>query len=563
MTVVKRSPMLLVLLVGMVLLLVMVLRGLDYGPLQTDVIIFRSWAKEVGIAGLSARFLESNQRHLLSGPMAAAAMTLFGEWDPAYNFILLLSRVLEGVFLAGIVYQFARQRLLAVCAGLAVIFSLTRMAELFQQVTWGIEPTLVLLLASAYCYLLFLRNKSPQWLWYSLFVILYAISILRYESGLPWIAVNLLIAVLIRDSQPFPRRLWLALRDSLATLFIGGFIAVLVLYILTPWGGLAPDSGGVLSRFVTAFFDSLNLWAVIRPALAAMRTDGYTGLLVVSVLAAGGLLVLLARWLQPASAVRHTYVQLIALSLVMLASSLLIAASGADVVDSYFNRIAFGRVIGISLLYVSLIFGLCALLPLRQRNMLAAGLTGLLLVGPGVSGMLAWQDYAHQTWDEIQNLKQLIVDERWKFGPGVHLVIWTEPDWPGARFHDAADVVVFELQQELWAAGADATTDILHTGAYRDEYVNIPGTCEAAWGEASAGMCLADEVLISSRWAFGEHPYENVVLVRYDHHAHTMTPWRSVPLDRLMPDYNITTAGRSELESSPDKVTVDLQGFEP
>src|SRR5512144_1811280 len=137
----SRAPTLVVLVVGLLLFLVLLARGLDFGPLQTDVIIIRSWFKQVGVDGFAQRYFEVNQRHILAGSFYALVYRLFGEQDLPYNVIFQLSRVLEGVFLAGIVYRLVGRRALAVCAGLALMLTMIRVRELYQGINWFIEPT--------------------------------------------------------------------------------------------------------------------------------------------------------------------------------------------------------------------------------------------------------------------------------------------------------------------------------------------------------------------------------------------------------------------------------------
>src|SRR5258708_23779214 len=133
------------------------LRGLDIGPLHTDVIIERAWFKEVGIAGFPQRMFDSNQRHILFGPLYALVYSLVGENDLVYNLVFQSSRVLEGIFMAGLVYQLTRRPTLAIFAGLALIMTVIRVRELYQQVNWLIELSLAALLASSYLYVLSLR----------------------------------------------------------------------------------------------------------------------------------------------------------------------------------------------------------------------------------------------------------------------------------------------------------------------------------------------------------------------------------------------------------------------
>src|SRR5690242_17553944 len=108
-----HTPTLIVLLIGSALFLVLLARGLDIGPLQTDVIIQRAWFKEVGVAGFSQRLFADNHRHILVGPLYSALYTVFGEHDLPYQIIFQLSRVFEGVFMTGVVYQLTRRPALA------------------------------------------------------------------------------------------------------------------------------------------------------------------------------------------------------------------------------------------------------------------------------------------------------------------------------------------------------------------------------------------------------------------------------------------------------------------
>ena len=78
-----KSPALAVLLIGLILFLVLLIRGLNIGPLQTDVIIIRAWFHDVGVSGFSQRYFEANQRHILAGPLIAFVYSLVGESDLA------------------------------------------------------------------------------------------------------------------------------------------------------------------------------------------------------------------------------------------------------------------------------------------------------------------------------------------------------------------------------------------------------------------------------------------------------------------------------------------------
>jgi hypothetical protein len=73
---IDRTPTRAVLGVGLCMMIVLLVRGLDIGPLHTDVIIHRAWFDEVGIRGFSQRYFDWNQRHLLVGPTNTLACVL-------------------------------------------------------------------------------------------------------------------------------------------------------------------------------------------------------------------------------------------------------------------------------------------------------------------------------------------------------------------------------------------------------------------------------------------------------------------------------------------------------
>jgi hypothetical protein len=66
---IRRSPLWIVFIICAGLLMKLIVRGLDIGPLHTDVVIMRAWFHEVGIGGYVDRYLDVNQRHLLDGPL--------------------------------------------------------------------------------------------------------------------------------------------------------------------------------------------------------------------------------------------------------------------------------------------------------------------------------------------------------------------------------------------------------------------------------------------------------------------------------------------------------------
>jgi hypothetical protein len=191
----RRSPLFMVALIGTAILFILVIRGLDFGPLHTDVEVLIVWAKAYGFWGFIERFHEFNQRHVLAGPATALVSVLFGHNMFPLNFLIALSRVLEGAFLAGIIAQAFDRKALAVAAGLALTVSPVRLAEFYQSIYWVIETTLVMLLASSYAYVLSLKAEQPylKWRWYALSFGLYAVSVLIYEAGSPWIGVNLVL----------------------------------------------------------------------------------------------------------------------------------------------------------------------------------------------------------------------------------------------------------------------------------------------------------------------------------------------------------------------------------
>ncbi|MCC7209636.1 MAG: hypothetical protein IT323_20165, partial [Anaerolineae bacterium] len=190
----------------------LLLRGLDIGPLHPDVLIHRAWLAEVGAAGFTERYLAVNQRHLLVGPVNAAAYLVFLTDDLPYQVIFQLGRLLSGVFLAGIVARLGGGMALAVCSGLALSLTSLRVDHLYQGINWYIEPTLTMLLASAYLYIGSIQTPLPnrRRALYALSFALYAVSVLIYEAGLPWLALNGVLGVALRRSLPWPARLWRA-----------------------------------------------------------------------------------------------------------------------------------------------------------------------------------------------------------------------------------------------------------------------------------------------------------------------------------------------------------------
>ncbi len=626
--VLKRSPALTVLIIGGVLLGILVLRGLDIGPLHTDIIIQRAWFKQVGVAGFPQRMFDSNERHVLYGWVYAGMYAIFGENDLPYHLVYQVSRLLEGVFMAGLVFQLSRRRSLAICAGLALMLTVIRVRELYQEVNWFIEPTLALLVASSYCYVLSLRVSRWRRLLYTLSVVLYLVSILEYESGIPWIGVNLLIGWLVLNDRPWRARLWQSFRDALPGLLLGAAYTIIVLYGFKPPTTIAPDTIPFAPlRILQQTATLVTFPALLLNTLHLTGSDGYyaligmfAGIAVLAVIvvktplspspfpprkrgergesrvdqsalevprpsAAGdtphpptpsptrreGESEMLnnpgspSRTPRMASASRGEvplFLSLAVLALAMVVSSVIIGTT-SKMGDEITDRITFGRSAGIMLFYVTLIFGLCSLLRTRWRDMLAVGIVAGFLIGPGFAWMWIYQDYAHESRNEIARMTTAVLQvHRLVYSP-VYFVILTDPTWVLSRMNDASDVVVHEVQQNVWSAGGSASIDILKTGAYPETYENIPGTCTNIDQQASAGVCLdSDSIGVHpSRWAFQAiHPYADVVVVHYDDRAGTMAIIPGVRVADL-PGYNLTTAGPQELRTDPARVAVPISGI--
>ncbi len=550
---IRRSPTLIVLLIGTALLLVLLARGLNIGPLHTDVIIQRAWFKEVGVVGFPQRLFDSNQRHVLVGPVYAALYTLFGENDLPYNMIFQASRVFEGVFMAGLVYQLTRKRALSISAGLALMLTLIRVRELYQGINWYIEPTLALLLASSYCYVLAVRKRRP-WL-IALSLLLYMFSILLYESGIPWIAVNLFVGWLARPGLAWRSRLWRSVRDALPSIVIAGIYTFTLLYVFKPWQSFTPDAGAASPlRVLRQLATVVTFPGLYAEALRLTASDGYFPMIglfaLIAVLLALGAVLFVQRirhddsvQAPDASEEQRTgYPALLLLALLMVLSSILIATS-QPMGDEVTDRITFGRAAGIMLLYVTLIFWGCSLLRTRWKESLAVALTALILIGPGFAWMWVYQDYAQESRREIDRMTTAVLDvHRLVYSP-VYFVIVTDPD-----------------QQKVWAAGGSATIDILKTGAYPETYINKPGTCDNVDGVASAGVCMDQNVVHPTRWALQQaQPNDNVVIVHYDARAGTMTIIPEITLADL-PGYNFTSAGPTSLRTNPKRVAVPIPG---
>ena len=184
-SIIRNSPVLCLFLLALVVLGVLILRGLDFGPLHTDVLILRAWYHEFGLLDFIHQYFDVNQRHILGTYAYAGGLLLFGDDDFWFNFLIVGSRLLQGVFLTGIVWQLTRRYGLALVSGLFVMFSVVRVANLYQQVNWNVEGSLVILLASSYFYLVSLQQKTSGISkgWYALSFVCYSVSVMVYEAG--------------------------------------------------------------------------------------------------------------------------------------------------------------------------------------------------------------------------------------------------------------------------------------------------------------------------------------------------------------------------------------------
>ncbi len=561
------SPLLLTLIIGLLLFSILLIRGLDFGPLQTDIIIQRAWFQEVGVAGFPAKMLEVNQRHILYGWVYAWLYSLFGEQNAPWTIILIFSRIFQGAFLAGIICQLTKRRTLAICAGFALTLTIIRVPELYQMVNWFIEPTLALLLASSYTYMRSVQSQRRRWLWAVLSVALYVVSILIYESGIPWVGVNLLLGWLLRPDQPFRRRTWSTIRDSLPTLISGAFVTFLVVFGFTPWQGLAPDTNaGSLSRILSLFATTFQLPAQIVSALQEALHNGYAALLLICAILAGigaAVIVLLSARSRDTEAEQlwtpTKALELLVLAAVMIAAGVLIGTSNS-IGQEYLDRITFGRSAGIMLFYVVLIFLIGELLLKRWGTLVAAVVTAVVLLGPGFARLWMYQDVAQRSWAEIDRLVPAVIEVRKTIYLPAHLMILTDPDWVVSRFTDASDVILHDTQERLYKANEPATIDFIKTGMYAENYLTLPGTCILANQQQSGGMCLGRDRLHLSRWAAqSDRPYADVVVLHWNDTTGKLELLRGVKVDALQQQgYNISTAGPNELNTNPDRVAVPL-----
>jgi hypothetical protein len=345
-------------------------------------------------------------------------------------------------------------------------------------------------------------------------------------------------------------------------------IAFLVLAVFTPWQGLAPDaSAGSPLRILSQVGTLLSFPALVVTRLREAVQDGYASLVILFAALAvilGVAAVIVSHRFDSgqrdpgaATTTNRDYAVLLILGLIMLLASVLVGTSN-QIGQEYLDRITFGRAAGIALLAVTLIFLAAGLFGARWLEVVAVGGTALLLLGPGFAEMWIYQDVAQRSRAEIDRIAAAVIEVRKVIYLPVELVIVTDPDWVLAKFTDASDVILHEVQQKLFAANEPATIDFLKTGMYAENYATLPGSCQTANGQASGGLCLGEKALYSSRWAAGPtHPYDDVVVAHWDARAGKLDILRSVALADL-PGYNISTAGPTVLRTNPARLAVPI-----
>jgi hypothetical protein len=411
----KHFPLVIVLLIGLVALAFLLVQGLSFGPLHTDIEVSLVWIEAYGIDGFMSHYLEFNQRHLLAAPRNALVYAAFGHNMIPYHLILQGSRILEGAFLAGIVYQLVRRKWLAVVAGLALAFTPIRVAESFQSIGWGIETTLALLLLSTYVYILSLKSDhrtTARWLYWGAFAA-YAVSILSYEAGIPWMVVNVVAGWFALESVPW--------RQRARRLALGVFIAFLVVFVFDAWAGLAPtEFGSYPQRVLNWFGTSLAFPALLVQKLQIAIHDGYTVWLIAGSVVSAALLWLAGRWLSLDEDTDTPFtpdaIRLIVLSLLMIACAVLVGSSNPATRYSYQDRITSGRAAGVMLLVVVLLasaFSLLRRVLSRVRlpwQLVAVVAAGLVIVGPGLAAVLVARTEAEAAYAEVEQVAAAVFE---------------------------------------------------------------------------------------------------------------------------------------------------------
>jgi hypothetical protein len=567
---VRNSPLLIVLIIGSVVLAVLLLRGLDFGPLHTDLEVMTVWAETYNFSEFVEKYHELNQRHLLGGPRNALAIKLFGTNMLPYNTIFAISRVLEGALLAGILYQVLKKhRLFALCAGLALTLSPVRLPQFYQSIYWGIETTLVLTLAAIYAYIMSLQQTQPRlrWRWYGLSFVLYALAVLSYEANIPWLGVQFLLGWYLLTDLPWRQRFSRLAKEALPFGVLAIVIVFLVLFVFEPWNDLAPSSSNTLpARIIEQLSTAVSFPLLYIDRLRVSVHEGYAGLVVLLALFGGaaiwGVSIWFAQEEEHAESFWSDVGKLLLLAGVMVFAATLVGTSNPDTREAYRNRITFGRSVGIAVMYTTLVFG--AAYAVRRvlgtwhidwRSVGALAM-GVGLIGPGFAFMLVYQSIGQSTEAEIDNLKSAVIDVRCLFRRPLYMVIVTEPDWVGARIPDANDWILRETQRALNDAQADVTIDILKAGnaGHEDDFIPVEGTCDL---DFASGMCLNEDSVRASRWAMGEIVANEDIVVVYYANDGTLTLAREIDI-RDLDDYNIATAGPNILTTNEERFVLPV-----
>ncbi|MBC8170667.1 MAG: hypothetical protein H7X77_03310, partial [Anaerolineae bacterium] len=281
----KISPLVLLLMAVGVTLGLLMLRGLNIAPLHTDIFILRGWFDQFGTNGFADYYFEINQRHPLVGVIYTITYSIFGEQDFYYNLFFQAARLLNGALLGGVIMQLTQRKALALCVGLALMFTPVRLPEAYQQLCWLIEISLTLLLLSLYCFINSnrLRRQSvqqtmPRLLWYLASFLLYVISILIYEAGLPWLAVFIFAGWILRSDQPWKQRAAYLFRDILPFLICALAIVVAIFFVWTVWDMIAPTQGtgsNVVRQFLSLFGTLFQFPQLYVQRLTDTGGDGY------------------------------------------------------------------------------------------------------------------------------------------------------------------------------------------------------------------------------------------------------------------------------------------------
>lgn len=564
-SIVRESPLLMVLIIGAAILGVLLLRGLDFGPLHTDLEVMTVWAESYSFSEFVEKYHEFNQRHLLGGPRNALAIKLFGRNMLPYNTIFALSRVFEGAFLAGILHQVFKNRVLAICAGVALIVSPVRLPQFYQSIYWGIETTLALTLAAIFAYVMSVQQDQARWRWYGLSFFLYAMAVFSYEANIPWLGVQVLLGWYLLTDLPWQQRLNRLMREALPFGMLALVILILVLFVFDPWNDLAPSSSSSLpARIIEQLRTTIDFPLLFIDRLRVAVHEGFAGLVALLALSGGaaiwGISTLIAPQRDSDESFWPDAGRLLVLAGVMVLAATLVGTSNPDTREAYRNRITFGRSVGITVLYTTLIFvaayaarRMVARWPIRWHALGALAM-GVGLIGPGFAFMLAYQSIGQDATAEIDNLKNAVIDVRCLFRRPLHMVILTDRDWVGARIPDANDWILRETQRALIDAQADVTIDILKAGnaGYEDDFVPVEGTCDL---DFASGMCLDADGVRTSRWALGEIvPTADIVIVHYANDG-TLTLLRDIDI-RDLDDYNIATAGPNTLITNVERLAL-------